>query len=92
MNLIILRILALLEGISYLLILGVTMPLKYMYNNPEPNQYVGMAHGVLFMAYLIWVILVGNEKKWNLKIYFWAFIASIIPFGTFVADVKLFKK
>lgn len=92
MNTIILRWLAVLEGISYIVLLGICMPLKYMYDMPEPTRPVGMAHGVLFVAYLIWVVLVGSEKKWDLKVYFWAFIASLLPFGTFVADVKLFKK
>lgn len=92
MNLTILRWLAVLEGISYIVLLGICMPLKYMYDIPEPTRPVGMAHGILFVAYLIWVVLVGNEKNWSMKVYFWSFIASLLPFGTFVADVKLFKK
>ena len=50
-----LRILAILEGISYLL-LGLTMPLKYWYNMGMPNKIVGMIHGVLFIAFCLWVI------------------------------------
>ena len=91
-NLLILRILAVLEGISYLVLLGVCMPLKYMYDMPEPTRPVGMAHGLLFVLYILWVIIVGIDKKWSFSTYFWSFIASLLPFGTFVADVKLFKK
>ena len=44
------RILAFMEGLSFLLILFITMPLKYLYEMPEPNLVVGMAHGVLFVV------------------------------------------
>ena len=91
-NLQILRVVGFIEGISYLVLLGICMPLKYVWDIPEPTRPVGMAHGILFVAYIIWVVLVGAEKKWNLTTYFWAFIASLLPFGTFVADAKIFKK
>lgn len=87
----VLRILALLEGISYLL-LALTMPLKYIYEMPTPNKIVGMAHGFLFIAYCIMVFVVNQERKWNFLTNIWAYLASLIPFGTFVADAKIFKK
>ncbi len=86
-----LRVLGLLEGISYLLLLGVCMPLKYMMNMPEPTYYIGMAHGILFVAYCLWVMVVKVQLKWNLTTTFWALLASLLPFGTFVADAKIFK-
>lgn len=86
-----LRILAIAEGISYLL-LFLTMPLKYMHDMPLPNKIVGYAHGFLFIAYVIVVFLVSIEKKWSFKTLFLAQIASLLPFGTFVADAKIFKK
>lgn len=86
-----LRILAISEGISYLLF-ALTMPIKYMYENPLPNKIVGYAHGFLFIAYCLWVLIVGIEKKWNFKTLFLAEFASLLPFGTFVADAKIFKK
>ena len=55
-----LRWLAILEGISYLL-LAITVPLKYMYEMGTPNKIVGMAHGVLFIAYCIWVVIYGRQ-------------------------------
>lgn len=87
----VLRILALLEGISYLL-LALTMPLKYMYEMPMPNKIVGMAHGFLFIAYCIMVFVVNQERKWSFLTNIWAYLASLIPFGTFIADAKIFKK
>jgi integral membrane protein len=87
----ILRALAILEGTSYLL-LFITMVLKYQYNMPQPNYIAGMAHGILFIAYCVWVLIIGKQKHWSLKILFYALIASLIPIGTFVADAKIFKK
>lgn len=86
-----LRIVAFLEGCSYLL-LGITMVLKYKYQIPEPNYVVGMAHGVLFIAYVYLLIYVGFQKKWSFLKMFLGFLASLIPFGTFYADVKLFRE
>lgn len=85
-----LRIVAFLEGCSFLLI-GLTMILKYQFNMPKPNYVVGMAHGLLFITYVVLVIQVGYLHRWSLWKMFLAFIASLIPFGTFYADKKLFR-
>lgn len=87
-----LRLLGLIEGVSFLVILFVTMPLKYGFGNPEPNKIFGMIHGLLFVLYLLWVIQVKIEQDWTLKKMFLALIASIIPFGTFWADKHLFRE
>ena len=92
MNLSRLRMLAWLEGTSFLLLMGIGMPLKYMYEMPGPNYVIGMAHGFLFIAYCIWVMIVRAEKKWDIKKTFLALLSSLLPFGTFVADAKIFKK
>lgn len=86
-----LRILGFVEGVSFLVILFVTMPLKYIWEMREPNVVVGMAHGVLFIGYCLLVVVVGYKLKWKLLTIFWALLASVIPFGTFVADKKIFK-
>ncbi len=84
------RIVAFLEGCSFLL-LGITMPLKYVLQMPKPNYIVGMSHGVLFITYVILLALVALQYKWSLKKTALAFLASLIPFGTFYADKKLFR-
>lgn len=85
-----LRIIAFLEGCSYLLF-AITMPLKYMYDIKGPNKVIGMAHGLLFVLYVLLVIKVALQDKWPVLKTFWAFLASIVPFGTFFADKKLFR-
>jgi len=86
-----LRFLAILEGISWVFLLGVGMPMKYMMEIPEPNKVFGMLHGLLFILYCLFVYIVSQEYKWNWKTTGLALLASIPPFGTILADVKIFK-
>jgi integral membrane protein len=85
-----LRIVAFLEGCSYLL-LGFTMILKYKYAMPQPNYIVGLAHGILFILYVGLLLQVSFLHRWNLLKIVGAFVASLIPFGTFYADKALFR-
>lgn len=87
-----LRILAFVEGVSLLVILFITMPLKYAFDNPAPNKTFGLVHGLLFILYLLAVIQVKIEQNWTFRKTLLALLASIIPFGTFWADKKLFRE
>ena len=91
-NIKILSVVGLLEGISYLVLLGICMPLKYVFEMPEATSVVGMVHGLLFIAYCALVMIVASEHKWSNMMTFWALLASVLPFGTFVADKKIFKQ
>ena len=64
----ILRILAISEGISYIAF-GITMPIKYLMHWPLPNYIVGMSHGLLFIAYCLWVLIVGIGFKKKVEFY-----------------------
>ena len=86
-----LRIIGFAEGVSFLLILFVTMPLKYLFAMPNANKAIGLVHGLLFVLYILNVIQVKIEYKWDFKTMMLAFLAAIIPFGTFWADAKIFK-
>ncbi|MEZ7843704.1 MAG: DUF3817 domain-containing protein [Opitutales bacterium] len=81
-----------LEAISCLLRLGVAMPLKYAFGQPEMVRIVGMAHGVLWMLYVGLAALGQIDYKWPLKTTALLLIASMLPFGPIVADAKLLKK
>jgi integral membrane protein len=85
------RVVAFLEGCSFILF-GITMPLKYMMGFPKPNYFVGMAHGVLFIVYVVLLASVVIKYKWSFKKAILAFLASFVPFGTFYADKKLFRE
>jgi integral membrane protein len=85
----ILRILGNVEGVSYLLLLFIAMPLKYAYDMPMAVKITGMAHGVLFVAYCMVLALCMKKFRWKLGFGVYLFIATLIPFGTFVTDRKL---
>ena len=91
MNIKTLRWVGFLEGISFLLLLFIAMPMKYMFDNPILVKYVGMGHGVLFIAFLVVLFIVCEKQKWALKMFILGLIASILPFGPFVFDAKLKK-
>jgi integral membrane protein len=84
------RYIAILEGISYLLF-GVTMPLKYVYEIVEPNYYIGMAHGMLFLLYCALGLSSAVQYKWKFGFSVMVFLASLLPFGTFYLEAKYLK-
>ncbi|RDB08015.1 DUF3817 domain-containing protein [Runella aurantiaca] len=86
-----LRIIGFLEGISFLVLLFIAMPLKYMAGQPMAVKITGMAHGVLFVLYILYVVMAAVEYSWPIKKSVLAFFASLVPFGTFWADAKLFR-
>lgn len=85
------RVIATLEGISLLFLFFVAMPMKYIYDNKTYMHNAGMAHGILFIAYIIIAYLVKEEKNWSFKTYLIVALASIIPFGTFYIEWKYLK-
>lgn len=85
------RLIALLEGISFLVLLFIAMPLKYGMDMPEAVKYVGMLHGVLFLAYLLLLIPAAMDKKWSFGLVAKSILVSLIPFGTFYADKHWWK-
>ena len=85
------RIVAFLEGLSYILLICVGVPLKYIGNDVTVVKLLGMPHGFLFMAYIAFVIVLRFDNLWFKKHFILITLASIIPFGTFVVEHKLRK-
>jgi len=82
------KYLAIAEGYSFLLILFATMPLKYLSGVLVPNKIMGMAHGFLFLAYVVLAIIVAQQLKWKLKTTAIVVVMSVVPFGTFWMERK----
>jgi integral membrane protein len=82
------RIISYLEGISYLLLIGVGVPLKYLAQNDSWVKALGMPHGLLFVIYIFLAIVVRQIKNWDFKTFVIVLAASIVPFGTFYIDKK----
>jgi len=85
------RIVALLEGASYILLLFIATPIKYLLNDPQYVKLLGMPHGILFVAYVALAFLIKKEFSWTNKEFLMVLLASIIPFGTFYIDRKYLK-
>ena len=85
------RIIALLEGVSYLLLLFIASPMKWFAGDPQYVKLLGMPHGVLFMVYVALAFLIKNDMSWTTKQFGEVLLASIIPFGTFYIDRKYLK-
>ena len=85
------RVVAFLEGVSYLLLLFIATPIKYMVGDPQYVKMLGMPHGLLFIGYIVLAFLLKNEYKWNNRTFIVVLIASLIPFGTFYIDKKYLR-
>ncbi len=85
------RIVSYLEGISYLLLLFIGVPLKYFGGNEILVKTLGMPHGLLFIAYILLAFFIKPEYKWSNREFVLILIASVIPFGTFYVDRKFLK-
>jgi integral membrane protein len=84
-----LRVIGNFEGISYLLLLGVAMPLKYLANMPMAVKVAGSIHGFLFVSFMVALANVWKTEKWSFKKLANAFILSFVPFGTFYLDKQI---
>ena len=84
-----LRTTGVLEGFSFLFLLGIAMPLKYLAHQPLAVQIGGMAHGILFVLFTITLIQATRRYGWSLMQFCLAMAAAFIPFGTFFLDRKL---
>lgn len=82
---------AFLEGLSYLILVFVAMPLKYLAGQPEMVKRVGMAHGLLFVLFVLTLVQATTEQDWKWSKAVKAFIASFLPFGTFWFEAKYRK-
>jgi integral membrane protein len=83
---------ALIEGISYVVLLGIAMPLKYIFEFPMAVKMVGWAHGILFMLYMLLLLLCWIEYKWSLGRVVFYFVAALLPIVPFFVERKLARE
>ena len=87
--LVLVRVLGLLEGVSFLLLLGVAMPLKYLAGLPQAVRVVGSAHGLLFVLFVMAVLHAAVQLRWTPARVAGALLAAVVPFGPFILDGHL---
>ncbi len=86
------RMVGIAEGISFLVLLLIAMPLKHFLKIPQPVKYIGWVHGALFITYIYLLIEMAGEFKKNFGWCVKSFLAAFIPFGTFLTDKQLKKE
>ncbi len=84
-----LRLVGLLEGVSFLVLLGVAMPVKYLLGQPLAVRLVGSAHGALFLAFVYFLGRAARAHGWPWQRTLVAFLASLVPLGPFLLDRRL---
>jgi integral membrane protein len=77
------------EGVSYIVLLGIAMPLKYYFGQPLAVRLTGSLHGLLFVLYVLLGVNFGRKHGWTVKDFFLLFIASMLPFGPFFFDRRI---
>lgn len=85
------RLVSILEGISYLLLLFIATPIKHFAGNELYVKMLGLPHGILFLTYVVLAIILKYKFNWGAKKLFIVLIASVIPFGTFYIDRKYLR-
>lgn len=85
------RVISILEGLSYIILLFIAVPIKYLGNDESYVKIFGMPHGLLFVVYIVLAYLIKDDLKWNSKTFWTVLVASVIPFGTFYIDKKYLR-
>lgn len=79
---------SIMEGISFLLLLFIAMPLKYIWDQPQMVEIVGMLHGILFVAYILGAFYLYKPMEWKFKTLLIICVSSVLPFGPFYVEKK----
>ncbi|MDQ8143360.1 MULTISPECIES: DUF3817 domain-containing protein [Chryseobacterium] len=83
---------AIIEGISYLILLFIAMPIKYILDISEPVKYFGWIHGILFLFYMAILIITSLKYRWSIKRIIIYIVGSVLPFVPFILDKNLKKE
>jgi integral membrane protein len=86
------RLIGYLEGLSFLILLGIAMPLKYVFDIPEPVTIIGGLHGFLFALYLIAIAVMTFLYRWRTLRSAAAIISAFVPFGPFIFERNIRDK
>lgn len=86
------RTISILEGLSFLILVFIAMPIKYIGENPYPVKVVGMGHGVLFILFCIFLFEALKKCDWDKSVSFKYFVLSLIPFGFILIEKDLKKQ
>ncbi|QDF28609.1 DUF3817 domain-containing protein [Halarcobacter anaerophilus] len=83
------RLISATEGLSFLLLVFIAMPIKYVGQNPYPVKVFGMIHGILFLIFMFSLFQAKIKENWNIGFMFQLFVLSLIPFGAFFIERRV---
>lgn len=83
------RLISATEGLSFLLLIFIAMPIKYIGGNPYPVKVFGMIHGILFIIFMLSLFNTKIKESWNTGFMFQLFVLSLIPFGAFLIERRV---
>jgi integral membrane protein len=86
------RVVSFLEGISYVVLLGIAMPLKYVAGHPEAVTHAGRIHGALFVLFVIALVAASREQGWHRRAMTIAMIAAVLPLGAFWLEHQIRRR
>ena len=86
------RVIAFIEGVSYILLMTIGLYFKYQLDDESYVKLLGMPHGLLFMLYILFAFIVRKYQRWKIKDFSIILFASLVPFGTFYVDRKYLIK
>lgn len=86
-----LRLVGFVEGLSYIILLGIAMPFKYLGDDPSWVKAMGPIHGILFVLFIFNIFVAGAKHEWSFGTKSKLLLASIVPFANFYVDAKILK-
>lgn len=86
------RLISIIEGLSFLILVFIAMPLKYLAGYPLAVKIVGMSHGILFILFMLALLMAKRRYEWNINLTFQLFVYSLFPFGFILIDKIITKK
>ena len=86
------RVISFLEGLSFLILVFIAMPIKYIGENPYPVKVAGMGHGILFILFCIFLFEALKKCNWGKAVSFKYFVYSLVPFGFLIIEKDLKKQ
>lgn len=86
------RVISIVEGISLIALFFIAMPAKYYFDYPDLVPFVGMAHGLLWLLYVVNSLATSHQEHWSIMFWLLILVLSVVPFGFVIADILMKKK
>lgn len=86
------RIVSMIEGMSFLVLLFIAMPAKHLYGHPEAVSVAGLTHGLLFLLFFFMATLLGQRQSWPDRYLLLVILTGVMPFGCFFLEKSLKRR